>query len=174
MLFRRFHEDVLRCFGFKKLDGQTPMGNRSSHGGLNESGVSAKPPVPPHQSGNYVENVRDRSGERLPPANHPSTMSQDLRPSQLPAKPMDRRSNLSQHNIVKPPTPHQNSVERNNNSYTTPSSHAHIAMAQSSQVTTQSWVGDPYDAKVLDLSNYPAPHPASPLSKHLNKLLPPN
>ena len=55
MLFRRFHEDVLRCFGFKKLDGQTPMGNRSSHGGLNESGVSAKPPVPPHQSGNYVE-----------------------------------------------------------------------------------------------------------------------
>ena len=21
MLFRRFHEDVLRCFGFKKLDG---------------------------------------------------------------------------------------------------------------------------------------------------------
>ena len=101
-------------------------------------------------------------------------MSQDLRPSQLPAKPMDRKSNLSQHNIVKPPTPHQNSVERNNNSYTTPSSHAHITIAQSSQVTTQSWGGDPYDGKVLDLSNYPAPHPASPLSKHLNKLLPPN
>ncbi len=26
----------------------------------------------------------------------------------------------------------------------------------------------------MNLSEYPAPHPASPLSKHLNKLLPPN
>jgi hypothetical protein len=26
----------------------------------------------------------------------------------------------------------------------------------------------------MDLSPYPAPHPASPLSKHLNRLLPPN
>lgn len=57
MLFRRFHEDVLKCFGFKRIDaqgqaqmqgqGQTQMqgqgqmqaqqasGSRPSHGGLN-------------------------------------------------------------------------------------------------------------------------------------------
>ena len=145
---------------------------------MNESGVSYKPPHPPahqHQqhanNGSFVDNARDRSGERMPPVGHPSTMSQDLRPSQLPNKPMDRRSNLSQNNIARPPPP-QNSVERSNASYAGPSSSI-AQMAQSSQVMGHSW-NDPYDFQTLDLSNYPAPHPASPLSKHLNKLLPPN
>ena len=49
------------------------------------------------------ERPRDRSGERMPPVGHPSTMSQDLRPSQLPGKPLDRRVNLSTNQILKPP-----------------------------------------------------------------------
>lgn len=125
-------------------------------------------------NGSFVDSARDRSGERMPPSNHPNIMSQDLRPSQLPNKPMDRRSNLSQQNIVKPPHPQQSSVERNN-SYVAPSS-THVSqasMVQSSQVMVQNW-SDPYDLNTLDLSIFPAPHPASPLSKHLNKLLPPN
>ena len=175
MLFRRFHEDVLRCFGFKKLDGAIPAGNRSSHGGMNESGVSYKhPPPPPQNNGSFVETARDRSAERMPPVGHPSTMSQDLRPSQLPNKPMDRKSNLSQHNIVRPPVP-QNTHDRNErNSYTSPSAiNPNTSISQSSQVIPQTW-SDPYDIQTLDLSCFPAPHPASPLSKHLNKLLPPN
>ena len=134
---------MLKCFGFKKIDGQIPAGNRSSHGGLNESGVSYKPPHPqthqqqqqqPANNGSFVETVRDRSGERMPPAGHPSTMSQDLRPSQLPGKPMDRRSNLSQHNIASRPPPPQSSVERNN-SYTASSINVSNApIVQSSQM----------------------------------------
>ena len=42
----------------------------------------------------------------MPPVGHPSTMSQDLRPSQLPGKPLDRRANLSTNQIVKPPVAH--------------------------------------------------------------------
>ena len=170
MLFRRFHEDVLRCFGFRKMDGPAITGNRSSVA-LNESGVSNKMPPPYQQSmGNnssFVNESRDRSGERLPPANHPSTMSQDLRPSQLPNKPLDRKSNLSQHNINKPPHPvapiqSQSSVIQSN---TNISSNSHYMNNTDT---------DPYEPSVLDLQNYPAPHPASPLSKHLHKLLPPN
>ena len=133
---------MLKCFGFKKVDGQIPAGNRFSHGGLNESGLSYKPPHPPqsHQqqhppnNGSFVETGRDRSRERMPPAGHPSTMSQDLRPSQLPGKPMDRRSNLSQHNIASRPPPPQSSVERNN-SYTASSINVSNApIVQSSQM----------------------------------------
>ena len=93
-------------------------------------------------------------------------MSQDLRPSQLPGKPLDRKSNLSQHNIVKPPHHHGPP------SYNQPSMPS-AAPSASSQIMNQTW-NDPYDSSCLDLQNYPAPHPASPLSKHLNKLLPPN
>ena len=74
---------------------------------MNESGVSYKPPHPPahqHQqhgnNGSFVDNARDRSGERMPPIGPPSTMSQDLRTSQLTNKTMERRSNLSQNNIA--------------------------------------------------------------------------
>jgi hypothetical protein len=165
MLFRRFHEDVLRCFGFKKLDSyQPPSRSPQPQTHLNESGVSTKPPHPMHPSSvaannSFVnENARDRSGERLPPPGHPNTMSQDIRPSQLPGKPLDRKSNLSQHQINKPP-------QQPAQSYMTPTSPSH---------TRQTIVSDPYDSQALDLSIYPAPHPASPLSKHLNKLLPPN
>lgn len=94
----------------------------------------------------------------MPPPGHPNTMSQDIRPSQLPGKPLDRKSNLSQHQINKPP-------QQPTQSYMTPTSPSHAR---------QTIVSDPYDSQTLDLSIYPAPHPASPLSKHLNKLLPPN
>jgi hypothetical protein len=60
MLFRRFHEDVLRCFGFKKLDGNPPMAGRPS--GLNESGVSNKGGPSLHNNGSFVSDARDRSG----------------------------------------------------------------------------------------------------------------
>ena len=122
MLFRRFHEDVLRSFGFKRIDGPNVSGNRSSFA-LNESGVSNKAPPLYQQSmgnnGSFVDESRDRSSERMPPAGHPSTMSQDLRPSQLPNKPLDRKSNLSQNNINKPPipaspAPNQSSVIQSN------------------------------------------------------------
>ena len=101
----------------------------------------------------------------MPPPGHPNTMSQDLRPSQLPNKPLDRRSNLSQHNIIKPPMPAPSVPVEKNSSFT--------QWTNNSQPMAQNW-NDPYDGRTLDLSNYPAPHPASPLSKHLNKLLPPN
>ena len=131
--------------------------------------------MPPQvqNNGSFVSDARDRSGDKMPPAGHPSTMSQDLRPSQLPGKPLDRKSNLSQHNIVRPPAP-QNSIDRNQ-SYTAPSLvHPNVSQSsQSSQLLNQGW-NDPFDRRGLDLSSYPAPHPASPLSKHLNKLLPPN
>jgi hypothetical protein len=173
MLFRRFHEDVLKCFGFKKLqnDGNpTPnfggTGNRASHGGLNESAISSKPPHPSHSqagnnNGSFINDARDRSGDRMPPVGHPSTMSQELRPSQLPGKPLDRKTNLSQNNINKHPPPPP----------------AHNYPSSSSHIMPQSMVqplSNPYGIQNLDLASYPAPHPASPLSKHLNKLLPPN
>lgn len=170
MLFRRFHEDVLRCFGFKKVEtyqipskSPPPMAMPP----LNQSGVSYKHPQPSHPSsivGNnsfVQERPRDRSGDRMPPAGHPNTMSQDLRPSQLPGKPLDRKTNLSTNQIVKPPASHPPHPPLQH--FSTPSSQIH-----------ENIFNDPYDPKNLDLSIYPAPHPASPLSKHLNKLLPPN
>lgn len=59
MLFRKFHEDVLRCFGFRKLEGNPPMSSRVS--GLNESGVSYKGNTD-QNNGSFVSNPRDRSG----------------------------------------------------------------------------------------------------------------
>ena len=172
MLFRKFHEDVLRCFGFKKLDGyQAPAAaGRFPQPNLNESGLSNKPPHPPgpghppmanNSSFTQIE-PRERSHERLPPPNHPSTMSQDLRPSQLPGKPLDRKTNMSSHQIVKQPPPQ-----------VPPPAVYHPGSPKSVQMM-QSFYNDPYDGRTLDLSVYPTPHPASPLSKHLNKLLPPN
>lgn len=58
MLFRRFHEDVLRCFGFKKLDGNPPIASRTTM--LNESGVSYKGGN--QNNGSFVSDARDRSG----------------------------------------------------------------------------------------------------------------
>ena len=105
----------------------------------------------------------------MPAAGHPNTMSQDLRPSQLPGKPLDRKSNLSQNQIGRhapppPPTP------------PTPSASMGRQTSPPSQMTSQpqNFWSDPYDCHSLDLSLYPAPHPASPLSKHLHKLTPPN
>ena len=92
----------------------------------------------------------------MPIAGHHNTMSQDLRPSQ--GRSMDRKTNLSQNQINKPPQP---------------PSYNNSSVSLSSQVIQQSW-SDPYEPGSLDLSIYPSPHPASPLSKHLNKLLPPN
>ena len=168
MLFRKFHEDVLRCFGFKKIDGcQSAGGSRSPQPNLNESGLSNKPPHhpghPPMAANNSFTqlDVRDRSHERMPPSNHPNTMSQDLRPSHVPGKPLDRKTNMSSHQIVKQTPPQA------------PPQPAYYPGSPKS-VHMQSFYSDPYDGKMLDLSIYPAPHPASPLSKHLNKLLPPN
>lgn len=96
-------------------------------------------------------------------------MSQDLRPSNLPGKPLDRKTNLSQHNINKPPVPPPTTVY-----HSPPHNHPQVNTSQqSSQIAAQNWT-NPYDYRTLDLMSYPAPHPASPLSKHLNKLLPPN
>ena len=94
-------------------------------------------------------------------------MSQDLRPSQLPGKPLDRKSNLSQNNFVKPPIP---SSSQNSSLHIGGSS---VMIPQPQVIVSQAW-NDPYDSTTLDLQNYPSPHPASPLSKHLHKLLPPN
>lgn len=172
MLFRRFHEDVLRCFGFKKIENSSQVFAPSppQPSVLTESGVSYKPPHPTqsHVTANnsfMVGDSRDKSSERMPPLGHPNTMSQDLRPSNLPGKPLDRRSNLSQNQIVKPPPPPPPQHIPLPNNLPTPSSQAQ---------TAQSYWNDPYDSRALDLTIYPAPHPASPLSKHLNKLLPPN
>ena len=108
----------------------------------------------------------------MPAAGHPNTMSQDLRPSQLPGKPLDRKSNLSQNQIGRhappvppppiPPTP------------PTPSASNGRQTSPPSQIYSQFSWSDPYDCQSLDLSIYSAPHPASPLSKHLHKLTPPN
>lgn len=97
-------------------------------------------------------------------------MSQDLRPSNVGGKPLDRKTNMSQHNINKPPVPPSAPA------YHSPPHH-HPSQTntsqQSSQIVAQTW-NNPYDPQTLDLMSYSAPHPASPLSKHLNKLLPPN
>lgn len=173
---------MLRCFGFKKLDGGGMASQNRSQVGFNDSGIAYKPPLPNHShptpshpqssvgNNSHVNETRDRSGDRLPAAGHPNTMSQDLRPSQLPGKPLDRKSNLSQNQIGRqlpsqtPPAPPTPSGRNSNQASFTSSQMVY-------QATT--WA-DPYDCNNLDLSIYPAPHPASPLSKHLNKLTPPN
>jgi len=96
-------------------------------------------------------------------------MSQELRPSNIQGKPLDRKTNLSQHNINKPPVPPAPAYHSPPHY---PPPQANISQ-QSSQIVAQTW-NHPYDYRTLDLMSYPAPHPASPLSKHLNKLLPPN
>jgi hypothetical protein len=93
----------------------------------------------------------------LPKRNDPKTATGDLRPSQLPTnKPYDKKNNPSLPQI--PPHPPQPQIP--------------VYTAQS-QVYQSAW-SNPYDPKQMNLNEYPAPHPASPLSKHLNKLLPPN
>ena len=96
-------------------------------------------------------------------------MSQDLRPSNVPGKPLDRKTNMSQHNINKPPVPPPAPA------YHSPPHHPPQAnmSQQSSQIVAQTW-SNPYDYRNIDLNTFPAPHAASPLSKHLKKLLPPN
>jgi hypothetical protein len=104
--------------------------------------------------------ARDRSGERLPPRGHQNTNTMmDLRPSQLPGQqPYSRKANSSQ--IHLPPPSQLQSVA------VLPSP---IHYVQQQQMPTM-----PYDCRIMDLSAYPAPHPASPLGKNLNKLLPQN
>ncbi len=119
-------------------------------------------------NGSFVSNgeQRERSGERLPNKGHPNTQTQDLRPSQLPGKPLDRNKNpsLQQIHPPQPPLPPSAQHSMQQTPYST-------VIAQ--PMIYQQWT-NPYESKSLDLSVYPAPHPASPLSKHLSKLLPPN
>lgn len=94
----------------------------------------------------------------MPKRNDPKTATGDLRPSQLPSnRPYDKKNNpsLPQIQPVTPPTPQFTNL------------------APQSHIYQSAW-SNPYDPRQMNLSEYPAPHPASPLSKHLNKLLPPN
>lgn len=169
----------MQSFGFKKID-QSPQystispsilpPHSSTH--LSGSGVSYKAPLPTSVSqvqstinnGSLVNggDTREKSGERLPKRGDPKTATGDLKPAQLPTNkpPYDKKNNPSLSQIVPTPPP-------------PPSQPQYPPYTAQSQVYKSAW-SNPYDPRQINLDEYPAPHPASPLSKHLNKLLPPN
>lgn len=154
MLFRRLHENVLTNFGFKR----TPA--------LISSNTQPPPSINNASFTSDREINKERSLDRgsLPARNDPKSSTMvDLRPSNAPP-PAIRKPPGSQmpSAIERPP------VQK--------SSFAEDTVKQSSvgQGQPVEIVKNIYETNMLNISIYPAPHPASPLGKQLGKLVPPN
>lgn len=124
MLYKRFHENVLKCFGFKSPDYQ-----ESSTQPIVQQ---IQPPKQPVQQQQPVYEPRESLN---------NSKSKKPENTRLPSNPP-----------IKAPI-QQQPAQKN------------VAFKPSNTELTHA---------EIDLSAYSIPHPASPLGKHLSKLIPPN
>jgi len=169
MLFQRFNETALHGYGFRR---ENAVQNGAQHSSSVEK-IQSQPSTTNLTNSQIRSNMPPPVPGRtlqVPPVPQPPQMLQPASTTNLHTSSMrkvDSQANIHQAPVLQPQAP----IVHTNN-YINPQMMMHQQVSQ--PPPSPQTMAEPSLLSRLNLSSYLCPHPSSPLSEHLSRLIPPN